>query len=331
MTRSASQRPRAGWEAAKTSARSAWWLGWSGRTVRLSAPPPDLFEKYREAVTIPEHPDGHFERMHPYHQRFRERSRIADATEHEIRRTRAAYYGMVEFDDRLVGQVLDTLEANGQRENTLVVYTSDHGEMAGDHGLWWKMSLYEGSAGVPLVASMPGTMAEGIRAASPVSLTDIGPTLADVAGAAKIPGATGQSFAAQLRGEPGDPNRRAVSEMLVNSHIWPEVGPSRGPMRMLRRGDWKCNYYHGERPELFNLAEDPRERCDRYDDPECAEILRAMTAELLADWDPERLQAECHAQREAREVLRAAPGDPTRALPGEHWMGPEGYGYVEPS
>ncbi len=291
--------------------------------------PPELFEKYFDAVSVPEYSEDDFRRMHPYHQRFRERSRIADATTHEIRRTRAAYYGMVEFDDRLIEQVLETLNQSGLRGNTLVVYTTDHGEMAGEHGLWWKMSFYEGSAGVPLIVSFPGHIREGAREETPASLIDLAPTLTDLAGTDEIPGMSGRSLVPQLIGEGSDPARGVFSEMFINSRIWPEVGASGGPARMLRRGEWKCSYYHGERPELFNLAEDPDEMQDRSGSPEAKEILDSMTAEVLAGWDPEELQADMDRCDAMRKVVNAAPRDPTVAA-GEYWRGPAGYGYVEP-
>lgn len=290
--------------------------------------PPELFERYFDAVSVPEYPGDHFERLHPYHQRFRERSGIADATPHEIRRTRAAYYGMVEFDDRLVGQVLEALERSGLRDNTAVIYTTDHGEMAGEHGLWWKMSFYEGSVGVPLIVSFPGHVREGVREETPASLIDLAPTLVELAGADAIPGVSGRSLVPHLTGESSDPTRGAFSEMFINSRIWPEVGASGGPARMFRRGDWKCTYYHGERPELFNLAGDPNEMQDRSGDPDAKTILDSMTSELLADWDPEALQADMDRCAATRELVNAAPRDPA-VLAGEYWKGPADYGYVE--
>ena len=291
--------------------------------------PEELFDKYLDAVEAPDYPQEHFERQHPYVRRFRERSGIADATPHEIRRTRAAYYGMIEFDDRLVGRLLETLEATGLDRDTLVIYTSDHGDMAGEHGLWWKMSFYEGSAGVPLIVSLPGVVREGVREATPASLIDLAPTLADAVGAPEIPGVTGASLWPYLTGDRSDPERSVFSEVFTNPSIWTKTGPSGGPARMLRKGRWKCSYYHGERPELYDLAEDPDELNDLSGEPRCREQLEAMLTELVTDWDPGALQADMNVQVRARELLKAAPRDkPT--LSSEYWRGPEGYGYVEP-
>jgi len=291
--------------------------------------PPELFEKYFEAVSVPQYTDDDFSRMHGFNQRFRERSKITDATEHEIRRPRAAYYGMVEFDDRLIGMLLDTLEDTGLANDTAVVYTSDHGEMAGEHGLWWKMSFYEGSVGVPMIFSMPGRVREGAREPTPVSLTDLASTVGELAGAPTLPGVSGESLVACLTGEQCHPDRQVFSEMFVNNRVWADQGPSGGPARMLRKGKWKCMYYHGESPELYDLEDDPDEMNDLSQASEHGDTLDCLLREMLADWDPNTHIARMEESISQHEVVRAAPRDPT-LLRGEHWRGPEGYGYVKP-
>ena len=292
--------------------------------------PPELFEKYFDSVSLPQYTEDDLSRMHGFNQRFRERSKITDATAHEIRRTRAAYYGMVEFDDRLIGMLLGTLEEAGLTDDTLVVYTSDHGEMAGEHGMWWKMSFYEGSVAVPMIVSMPGRIREGAREATPASLIDLAPTVAEMAGAPDVPGVSGASLVGYLTGEQTDPDRRVFSEMFVNNRVWTDQGPSRGPARMLRKGKWKCMYYHGEKPELYDLENDPDEMNDLAEAPEHGSTLESMLREMLTDWDPNTHIARMEECINQREIVRAAPGDPT-LLRGEHWRGPEGYGYVEPN
>ena len=81
--------------------------------------------------------------------------------EERIRVARAAYFALCEYFDRQVGRILDKLEQLGLAERTLVIYASDHGEMAGEHGCWWKSNYYEGSVGVPLIARLPGVIPAG--------------------------------------------------------------------------------------------------------------------------------------------------------------------------
>jgi choline-sulfatase len=192
------------------------------------------------------------------------------------------------------------------------------------------MSFYEGSAGVPLVVSWPGHFSEGRREAMPVTLADLAPTLASLGGAPPIPGVRLSGFADVLRGDPGDTERAVFSELIGDS-VGARLpkGPSGGPSRMMRKGGWKCNYYHGEPPELFHLAEDPEEMVDLASDPACRTTLEAMLAEILSDWDPEDVAVRAEEQRKIMDYVRSAPGDPD-VLMGERWRGPQNYGYVRP-
>ena len=103
-------------------------------------------------------------------------------SEDEIRRARAAYYGLITFLDDKIGRLLQTLEDQGLFENTVVIYTSDHGESLGEHGLWRKMNFYEQSVRVPLQISWPKVLPCETRHNVPVSLVDATATILDLAG-----------------------------------------------------------------------------------------------------------------------------------------------------
>jgi choline-sulfatase len=291
--------------------------------------PPELFEKYFETIEIPEYSEDHFPQMSTYNQRFRERSKIDTATPHEIKRTRAAYYGMIEFDDRLVGELILTLDETNMRNDTLIIYVSDHGEMAGEHGLWWKMSFYEGSVGIPMIFSLPGVIHKGFRSSLPISLMDLAPTLTEFGLAPELQDIHGRSVFNHLHGLDEENDRSVFSELFTDRIRWKEHGPSGGPGRMLRKGKWKCNFYYGEEPELFNLDQDPEELVDCSQDPVCISILEEMLAEILEDWDPEFLQADMDQLTEKRSLLGDAHNDPP-LLDGEYWLGPKDYGWVDP-
>jgi len=101
-----------------------------------------------------------------------------------MREARVAYYGLTTFMDNCVGQLMNALQTSGLREDTLIIYTSDHGEMLGDHGYWTKQVMYEGSAGVPLVLNGPG-VAKKLTSDTPCSLLDIPATICTAAGMSK--------------------------------------------------------------------------------------------------------------------------------------------------
>ena len=114
--------------------------------------PKRLFDKYYpDNVDMPNIPPGHLEQTHRYAKGLRKNFNTAAIPEEEARKSRAAYYACCEFLDECVGDLLTILERDGLLENTIIVYTTDHGEMAGEHGQWWKSSYYEAAARVPLI------------------------------------------------------------------------------------------------------------------------------------------------------------------------------------
>ncbi|MBI3831858.1 MAG: sulfatase-like hydrolase/transferase [Planctomycetes bacterium] len=244
--------------------------------------PPEDFYRYWDALTDADLPDPRLDTLHPVHQEMRKRSGIDPLPDAVIRRrVHCAYLGLVTFLDRCVGRMLDALRESGLQENTVVVYTSDHGEQLGEHGMWWKSTFYEGSVGVPLLMAGPGVRLSGLVRCENVNLIDLGPTLLDLAGAEGLPGADGRSFARLLKGD----SSNWVNETFAEHVSWNGMQPQ----RMVRRGPWKYCYYHGNAPELFNLDEDPHEFHNRATDPACAQVCADLKARVLEEWDPERM------------------------------------------
>lgn len=228
---------------------------------------------------------------------------FADAplTEAELRRMRWIYYGMVAFLDHQIGRVLDALESSGMADDTIVVYSSDHGDMIGDKGLFMKSVMYEGSAGVPMIMAGPG-VPEGRICSTPVSLADVYPTIASVVGAepveadAELPGQSLLTIAAA----DDEPQRVVFSEY-------------HGPLSiaagyLIRSGDWKYVHYEDplSEPQLFNLADDPFEGDDLGTSPEHDAIRAELDAELRAVLDPTEVDARIRHDQQTK--LAAAGG-----------------------
>jgi choline-sulfatase len=260
--------------------------------------PRDLFEYYYDRVSIPR-PEGD---QPPSIELFRENRDILDPVpEERIRVARAAYLGLCEYVDRNVGAILDCLDRTGLAEDTLVVYCSDHGEMAGEHGCWWKSTYYEGSAGVPLVVRLPDHIEAGTTSEAVVNLTDLGVTFADLAGTAFETPVAGRSLWPTLRGErPEDWADETYSEFVDR---YGDVGPT----RMVRSGPWKLWDYPAEDvpPALFNLEADPEERVDLGEDPEYAEVREELLEKLYDGWNPEAVARESDQLVEGNDVLSA--------------------------
>jgi len=283
--------------------------------------PKRLFDEYYDKVHVPRLPDGYHDSLHPFMQLWRKHRSVDELTDEQVRVARAAYYGLVTLMDELIGNIVSTLAKTHFGENTLIIYTSDHGEMAGEHGMWWKSSFYEGSVAVPLIFSWPGHLAEGRDIASVTSLLDIGPTLVELAGGAPMAGVSGQSLNGFLTGSGDVPNWHdtAFSELggLQND----------APGRMIRRGPWKLNYYHGyDRPQLFNLESDPEEWNDLGDDKSYASIRDELLAEVHKGWSGElilraleTIQPDRQVLSEFRKNARSSDDDPP-----DRWTAPDG-------
>ncbi len=271
-----------------------WFLPHTPLTVREP-----YFQRYHpEHADQPTAPAGDPRHKHPQTQRFRILLDAEGLTPEQIRRSRAAYYGMVTFIDDHVGQVLDALESAGLADDTLVIYTSDHGEMLGEHGLWWKSSFHESSVRVPLIASWPGRIPAGSRVSTPVSLLDLTRTIVAAAGA-DADRMEGDDLLPAAFGQPGalDPERAVFAEY--------EAHGTTLPGRMLRRGRYKLNYYHGEPPELFDLQDDQHELHDLSGDPAHAALRDDMVARTLDGWDPAEIDRRVRESQRRRRILFA--------------------------
>ena len=115
-------------------------------------------------------------------------------------RSRVAYYALTYRLDAMIGEVLAALDRNGLRENTLIVYASDHGDQIGERGLWWKHTFHEESVRVPMILSWPGKLPEGERRSQVVNLIDLSATMLDALGAPALPNGQGRSFLRRCEG-----------------------------------------------------------------------------------------------------------------------------------
>jgi choline-sulfatase len=261
------------------------------------AAPNDLFDYYYDKVDVPQ-PDAAEQAAEPAAiRKFKMlRGLYPPIDDERIRVARAAYFGLCEYFDTLAGRVLDTLTETGLAEDTLVIYCSDHGEMAGEHGCWWKSSYYEGSVGVPMIASKPGTIPEGSLNNTICNLMDLGPTFGEVAGAEPLHDLDGQSLWGTMTG--GQMDR----DVTFSEHVGQEGIPS----RMVRTGPWKYYEYHDATPPaLFNLEDDPGELQDLGTDQAHDSLRQALSKRLHEGWDPELVLSETDRMNKDLRVIEA--------------------------
>jgi len=201
-------------------------------------------------------------------------------TDDELRLSLAGYYGNTSQMDRCVGRVCDALRELELDKNTVVVYTSDHGEMAGAHRMWTKHNMYEESVGVPLIISLPDRLASGKARGQLIEQVDLFPTLAELCGREAVSGLHGRSFAALLEDRAYTPREFAYSEYYFCHTVFTRDDRYVGkpPIQMVRTDRWKLNYLSWDRCELYDVVQDPGEFHNRIDDPGNAGLVKELTA-----------------------------------------------------
>jgi iduronate 2-sulfatase len=190
-----------------------------------------------------------------------------------------AYFASVTFMDAQVGRVLDALERLGLAENTIVVFTSDHGYHLGEHGLWQKMSVFEESASVPLIIAAPNTGVKGGVAKDPVGLIDLYPTLTELCGVKAPDNLQGQSLVSMLKDPSATGRGWAVTQVSRNRN---KKQGGRFFGYSLRTPRWRYTEWEQGRQgrELYDHDNDPRELKNLARKPAYAETVARMSKQL---------------------------------------------------
>lgn len=200
-------------------------------------------------------------------------------TAEAARASRQAYYALVKMIDRIFGRVMAAL---GEAENTVAIYTSDHGDCLDERGLWWKSVMYDQSTKVPLIVRGPG-FAAGVVDNRVCELLDLSATILAL-GQAGLPGHRGRD----LRGV-------EVWDNIVFSSYYgglTNIALADVRHRMVRRDRFKLVDYDGQAPELFDLAVDPDELQDLAADPSHAKTRQGLQALVRAGWDTAAIAAK---------------------------------------
>ena len=218
-----------------------------------------------------------------------------DITEEDIRRSRRAYFANISYLDDKIGDILETLE--NTRQEAIVLFVSDHGDMLGERGLWFKMTFFEGSSRVPMMLCAPGL--EPRCETTPVSNIDVCPTLCDLAGISMdevAPWTQGESLLPLIAGS-------ARTTPVAMEYA---AEASYAPLVSLRQGKYKFNRCALDPDQLFDLENDPHELTNLLDDPAHAEALAQFQAMAEARWDLDRFDEEVRRSQARRWVVYEA-------------------------
>lgn len=265
--------------------------------------PPLYWERYDDvAIDAPQVPALPLEDQDPHSRRI---SRMIEADKitprpDQVLSARRGYYAAVSFIDDIVGDLLQSLDSLGLRENTVVIFTSDHGEMLGERGLWYKMSPREGSARVPLVFSAPGRFAP-TRVTTPVSTLDLLPTLVDLGDRNRsgepVTPLDGESLLPWLQGEHATHGDVALEYLAEGVNA---------PLVMLVRGRYKLVRCPGDPDLLYDLETDPFEQTNLAEDPAHRSAYQELAEAVERRWDLDSLHGRVISSQAQRRIVAEA-------------------------
>jgi choline-sulfatase len=264
--------------------------------------PRKYWEMYKDAnIPLPDYPDDMdayysdfdhaLRRWHGLHVRGDE---IRDLE--NLIAMRRGFAALAHYIDDKIGELLDVLDETGQRDNTIIIVTSDHGEMLGEKGMIQKRSLYEWSARIPLFIDVPDVAPQIVE--TPVSLLDLPATLIDLVGQTPVQPLAGRSLLPAVHGAP-----LQVIPVISEYHGEGIMRPS----FMVRLGNWKYHYCHGSAPQLYDLSTDPGEWHNRAGDPAHSSIEAELNQVITGGaFDLEKIGREVWERLPLKQVVNSA-------------------------
>ena len=246
---------------------------------------------------LPQVPDLGFDNQDAHSKRIFDANdwRSFDIGQDDIKTARRAYFANISYLDDKIGEVLEALESTGQEAT--ILFVSDHGDMLGERGLWFKMNFFEGSARVPLMISSPDLKPGLVK--TPVSTLDVTPTLADLAGISMddiMPWTDGETLVPLAKG--GTRDAPVAMEYAAEA--------SYAPMVCLRYGKWKFIHCELDPPQLFDLDADPTEMNNLAQEPRHAGTVQVLTEKTHQRWDMNAYDAEVRQSQARRWVVYQA-------------------------
>jgi len=270
------------------------FLGYLAPHFPLIAPQP-YAERYLGQVPLPNVPDGLLDRLPTNYKHLRAGFGLAEAEGDIVQTGRDMYWALTHWLDHHLGMILTVLRQSPAADNTIIIYTSDHGENKGDHGLWWKNCMYEHAARVPLIVNWPQRWSGGQRRTGVCSLVDMVQTLINLTGAHAGDDWEGDSLLPYL-----DDGTSPWKDFALSEYYGHNIASG---YTMLRQGPWKYVYHarmddhHPPEAELYDLATDPGEFGNLAGDATQAHRIKQMHAALVKQLgaDPDENELRCRA------------------------------------
>jgi len=271
--------------------------------------PEEYWKHFEGKVEMPTIPEGHLDRLALNYKHLRAAFRIMETPADKVRAGRELYYGLTEWVDNEIGKVLAAMRGNSAiAENTVVIYSSDHGENMGEHGLWWKNAMYEHAARIPLIVSWPGRWAGGQRRTQACSLLDVVNTVLEIGGAKRPEDWNGDSMVKWI-----DDGKSAWKDLAVSEYYAHNIASG---FVMARSGKWKYTYHttmdekHPAERELYDLSSDPGEFTNVAGREENAAVVKQMHERMVKEIGEDPEESERRSRRELAKGYDRKDGPP---------------------
>lgn len=254
--------------------------------------PQNYWDTYKDKIPMPNIPDGRIDNLPVNYKQLRMGFGMCDVPAETVKKGRELYYGLVQWMDERVGMILSALKQTGLDENTVVIYTSDHGENMGENGLWWKNVMYDTASKVPLVISYPKRWKGGQTKDKCASMVDLVQTIADLGGV-KVPDDWDGTSMSGWLDDQSDWKDYAVSEYYAHNVSTGYV--------MFRAGKYKYVYHtafdkdNPETRELYNMIDDPYETDNLASKSDFAGIVSQMHTRMVEELGEEPQKTEARA------------------------------------
>lgn len=260
--------------------------------------PVRYWEPYKGKVPMPEIPPGYLDALPRNYRHLRLGFELIGVPDDTVRRGRELYYGLTQWLDDEIGKVLTALEASGLAEDTVIIYTADHGENLGEHGLWWKNCMFDSAARIPLIISWPKRWPGGQKRDKACSLVDLVQTIAEIGGVKAPTDWDGDSMCPWMDDPQTEWKDLAVSEYYAHNIA--------SGYAMLRTGRYKYVYHtpaderHPAERELYDLKADPGELRNLAPDPAMQTRIQEMHARLVKELgeDPDKTELRARASHD---------------------------------
>lgn len=258
--------------------------------------PQKYWDNFKGKIPMPQIPPGHLDSLPQNYKLIRAGFNVEDVPPEQVQKARELYYALTQWLDEEVGKVLAALGKSEVADNTVVIYTADHGEDLGEHGMWFKNCMFEQGARVPLIVSWPKRWKGGQARSQACSLVDLVQTIADLGGTKAPKDWNGASMCGWMDNQKAPWRDLAITQYYAH-HI-------ASGFTMIRTGKYKYVYHapaddkHPAQRELYDLKADPGEFKNLAGDPQQKPLIESLHEKLVKEIGeaPEKTEARCRAE-----------------------------------